>query len=445
VDVSKKVSLLDDEFANYMETLDETRFCKNVGSILGSLSNGKLFKINIIYIRNYGQEPFFGMRIFPRRSAIMSYISSITRSSDEIKSLKNLCDRWKNITDWDIEIDSRIFDRNMINFNPQEMTAMLLHEIGHTVYSDKKIEMFCRVYRDCRLRLSSADKEGAKAVYTLYLIPLTLLCGMREWKVTSIDLREEMFADQSVQKLGYGEHLISAYSKIIKTCGSNGYQTETHMENELETSMDWCNLNVKDLARRKEKLKDELYSTGKHTYSIYIKEMIQDIMNKLEIRKIEKYTGNVVLESSLTIDFSDNEFLDTYRLYYDMKKFSNMERNWHSLRDCAQRAIATEAFGKKKKDEIPSQLDVDTIFVEVDRIQNHADRRYVLDLIYTQEEKIEHFLELCEYNNELKDKYYGKMQSMLKELESMRQAVLAKRNFDKQYRVFVKYPAGYEG
>ena len=88
---------------------------------------------------------------------------------------------------------------------------------------------------------------------------------------------------------------------------------------------------------------------------------------------------------------------------------------------------------------------MDTIYVEVDRIQNHADRRYVLDLIYHQEEKIQNFLELCDVNPELKGKYHGKMQSMLKELESMRQAVLAKRNFDKQYKVFVKYPAGYEG
>ena len=62
-----------------------------------------------------------------------------------------------------------------------------------------------------------------------------------------------------------------------------------------------------------------------------------------------------------------------------------------------------------------------------------------------QEEKIQKFMELCEYNNDLKKKYYGKMQSMLKELEDVRRGVLSKRNFDKNYKVFVKYPAGYEG
>ena len=95
--------------------------------------------------------------------------------------------------------------------------------------------------------------------------------------------------------------------------------------------------------------------------------------------------------------------------------------------------------------EIPSQLDVDTLFVEVDRIENHADRRYVLDLIYYQEEKINHFMELCELNEALERKYKGKMQSMLRELQNMRNAVLAKRSFEKEYKVFVKCPVGYEG
>ena len=108
--------------------------------------------------------------------------------------------------------------------------------------------------------------------------------------------------------------------------------------------------------------------------------------------------------------------------------------------------IAQEAmFRKKKKSIVPSQLDVDTIFVEVDRIQNHADRRYVLDLIYTQEEKITTFLEMYEKDEMMMNKHKTKMEGMLKQLASMRQCVLDKRSFDKQYKVFVKYPVGYEG
>ena len=445
LNVEYKTSLIDDEFEKYMISHDEKAFSSKVSDLLRILSaNKKSFYISIIHMINYGKEPFFGMRIFPDVGQMKSMMGQITRDYNP-PSISDMVNRWRSIIDWTIEIDSRVFDRDFINFNPRELTAMLLHEIGHTIYSDKKIEMFSRIYRECRLRLSAEEKASAKGLYVLYLIPLTLICGMREWAVTSTDLREEIFADKSVQKMGYGEDLISAYGKIIKTCGSNGYRSAGQMENEVESSIQWCNLNMKDLSRRREKLKDELYMTGVKTSSKFIKDAIQNIMDSIGIMKKEKYTGNIVLEHSLMINFDDQDFRNDYQLLYDIKKFAALESFCSSQREMARRQIANEAFRKKKNDEIPSQLDVDTIFVEVDRIQNHADRRYVLDLIYNQEEKIQNFLDLCEENPDLKSRYYGKMQSMLKELESMRQAVLAKRSFDKQYKVFVKYPAGYEG
>lgn len=445
MDVKYKVSLIDDEFEKYMLSNDENIFSSKVEDLLKILSNNKKqFSVSIVHMINYGKEPFFGMRVFPDKILMKNMTRQITNNK-YVPSISAMIERWRNIREWEIEIDSRVFDRDFINFNPQELTAMLLHEIGHTIYSDKKIEMFCRVYRECGLRLSLEERAAAKGMYTLYMIPLTLVCGMREWKVTSNDLREEIFADQSVQKLGYGEYLISAYSKIIKTCGENGYRSDGQMETELETSINWCNLNMKDLTHRRDRLKDELYMTGVKTCSKNIKEAIETIMDSIGIMKKEKYTGNIVLENSLSINFDDPDFSNSYQLLYDLKRLAALEQFCYNQKEMVKRSIATEAFRKRKSDEVPSQLEVDTIFVEVDRIQNHADRRYVLDLIYHQEEKIQNFLELCDVNPELKGKYHGKMQSMLKELESMRQAVLAKRNFDKQYKVFVKYPAGYEG
>ena len=73
------------------------------------------------------------------------------------------------------------------------------------------------------------------------------------------------------------------------------------------------------------------------------------------------------------------------------------------------------------------------------------DRRFVLDLIYDQEEKIEKFEELFEFDKSLKEKYKAKLERMKEELAGFRQQVLAKKNFEKSYKVFVKYPDGYEG
>jgi hypothetical protein len=141
-------------------------------------------------------------------------------------------------------------------------------------------------------------------------------------------------------------------------------------------------------------------------------------------------------------DFDDPDFLKNNELIYYNKDYTKLITRINTAVN-----IANESFFRKKDKgiDIPNQLDVDTIFVEVDRIQNHADRRYVLDLIYNQEERINQFLELCDHDETLKAKYYSHMQSMLSELSDMRKAVLEKRSFDKKYKVFVKYPEGYEG
>lgn len=439
----EKLPMLVEEFQKFLITENEETFCKNVSMMLGAFAGNKSFKVSIVPSSTNMKEPFFGMRIFPDRS----WADRITRCAvtpKELVSLKRMCERWEQISSWEVEMDARMFDRNVINFNPEELTAMLLHEIGHVVYSDRRMERFWRAYVENRVRLSEEDKAGAKVVYMLYVIPLTLACGFRNWNISSNDLREEVFADESVKKLGFAEHLISAYKKIIAAYGNSSHMSSAQMDKEIEKSVIWCNLNAKDLIHRKNHLKDELFSTGITTSSKYIRSLVGDIMDKFKIREKKRYEGNVVLESMTKLNFDDPNLPHKSELNYDIKGFAAVESNWNSQRESAKNKIAQEAFGKRKM-EIPSQLDVDTLFVEVDRIENHADRRYVLDLIYHQEEKIIHFMELCELNEALERKYKGKMQSMLRELQNMRNAVLAKRSFEKEYKVFVKCPVGYEG
>ena len=442
MDITSKITMLDEAFSAYLLNQNEQAFCKDVAVLLNGFSR-KSFSVLITEKTPAEKEPFFGMRVFPDKQAMDDLCVAIT--ADTPASIKDMIDRWKKINSWVIEIDRRVFDRSLINFNPSELTAMLLHEVGHTVYSDKKIEMFYRIYRECQVRLKTTDRIASKFLYFLYEIPLALVCGIREWQITSFDLREEIFADSSVSKLGYGEHLISAYDKIVKACGSGGYTNQSNMEKSIAQSITWCNINIADLDRRKQKIKDELYNTGERTHSSYIQGMIRNIMKNMHLYKKERYTGNVVMESDLSIEFS-KEFVLENTLVYNMPEFNKLKNGIRSVCEMHENKIATEAFNfGKKKMEIPSQLDIDTIFIEIDRMQNHADRRYVLDLIYDQEEKIEKFKEYFRYNEDLKKKYSGKMDSMLRELDSMRKAVLSKRSFDKQYKVFVKYPEGYEG
>lgn len=446
----KFLEKLDDIFLNHlMGNNSNKETCTAIAAVLRYKWN-KDFTVEIVDNTKREIEPFFGMRVFPTDELRISNITAPLNDCDKHSRLpkngidfKTIYGRWRDIREWTLELDSRIFDRFHLSFNQQELTAMLLHEIGHVIYSTKTIEVFYHAFLECKIRRSTATRASAKVLYTMYTVPLYLACGIRKWSLDSEDLREEVFADNTVAKLGYGNHLISAYEKIINACGNSANNVNPH--DIVKTSILWCDKNVTDLMNRTTHMKDELYATGAKTSSNAIKRMIQRLLKKIGVTTKERYTGSIADESGVTMEcFSDPSFYENTEMLYDMKELGKLQSIAHSMQKTMEDRIATEAFGKKKP-EIPSQLDVDTLFVEVDRIENHADRRYVLDLIYDQEEKIERFKELFEYNKSLKRKYADKMESMLRELGAMRQAVLNKRSFDKQYKVFVKYPSGYEG
>ena len=427
---------------------DERIFCKDAEKFLNSImtTDKKMFTVTIVNCTIGAKEPFFGMRIFPATDEVEAICKDIL--DDKLAPIGLIIDRWKHISKWELEIDSRTLDREVISFNPQELTAMTLHEIGHVIYSDTKPEQFYNAYRECKLRASTSNMAGARVMYFLYQIPLFIACGLKDWKVTSRDMTEELFADQSVKKLGYGEHLVSAFEKIIKAYGNTIANRDEYAQTaEIERSITWCNLNVSDLVHRKNKLKDELYYSGSKTNSPYIRRLFSNIMKKIGLVTKNKYTGNIVLESS-AIKFDDaTTFVKQNELIYNIKVFGPLQQRLSNAMESAELKVAQEAFMRNKKDQLepPRQLDIDIIYVEVDRMQNHADRRYVLDLIYDLEEKIERFKEQFKYNTTLKYKYEDKLDSYLSQLSNLRKAVLARRSFDQQYKVFVKYPAGYEG
>lgn len=439
-----KIALIDDAFFNFLEDHDEKKCFSNISSVLKAFSKDKAYRIYVVECNSMKKDPFFGMRCFPEQGPALDMLRDMVNHD---RSLKDLIDRWRTIRNWEIEIDSRVFDRDIINFNPQELTAMLLHEIGHVIYSDRPAEAFYRAYKEAYIRANTEEKARYKALYRLYMIPLYIACGFRDWKVDSYDLREEIFADNSVKKLGYGDHLISAYQKIIRHFGSGGFLSAKKEDDEITNSFMFCNQNIIDLEKRKEQLKDELYYIGIRNKGIWIRNVISNIIKELGILKKDRYYGSVTMEALSYDDYDNKNFMLENKLIFDLKGSCAIES---AIRMAEGRArvdkIAQESmFRKKKKSVVPSQLDVDTIFVEVDRIQNHADRRYVLDLIYHQEEKITTFLEMFENDSMMMNKYKTKMEGMLKQLASMRQSVLDKRSFDKQYKVFVKYPVGYEG
>ena len=441
---NRAIELIEATFSDYMiGKINEKSFLNKMETALDALpfNSKKSFSVIISKNKNMSKE-FFGFNVFPEMDKL-EYICN-TIANDNTK-FSDIVKRWRSIEEWEIVIDSLIFDRNFIAFNPKELTAMLLHEIGHVTQSDEPIEQFYRAYLESKSRLKSADKVSKKVLYILYTIPLAVACTSRRWVNDKNELKLEISADKSLIETGYAEHLVNAFDKIIKASGSIN-RSEDMNYREIESNVEWANMNIVDVIKRRDKLKDSLYYKAIQTNSGYIQALCTRILNFLGVRMRERYTG-AVAESCMLNELINGEItLETHVPFYDIKKFGQIEAR--IVREQNALEVANEAFFNKRKNSkvnIPDEYDLDRIYVAIDDIQNNYDKVYVLDLIYEQIEKLNDFEEAISMDETKSKKWAPKIEEMRQRLATLRKTVLSKNIAKKEYKVFVKYPEGYEG
>ena len=441
---NRAIELIEATFSDYMiGKINEKSFLNKMETALDALpfNSKKSFSVIISKNKNISKE-FFGFNVFPEMDKL-EYICN-TIANDDTK-FSDIVKRWRSIEEWEIVIDSLIFDRNFIAFNPKELTAMLLHEIGHVTQSDEPIEQFYRAYLESKSRLKSADKVSKKVLYILYTIPLAVACTSRRWVNDKNELKLEISADKSLIETGYAEHLVNAFDKIIKASGSITRSEDMNYK-EIESNVEWANMNIVDVIKRRDKLKDSLYYKAIQTNSGYIQALCARILDFLGVRMRERYTG-AVAESCMLNELINGEItLETHVPFYDIKKFGQIETRIMNAQK--ELEIANESFfnkRKKSKVDIPDEYDLDRIFVAIDDIQNNYDKVYVLDLIYEQIEKLNDFEEAISMDESKSKKWAPKIEEMRSRLSTLRKSVLNKNIAKKEYKVFVKYPEGYEG
>ena len=441
---NRAIELIENTFSDYMiGKINEKAFLSKLETALDNLpfNSEKSFSVNISKNKSMGKD-FFGFNVFPEIDKLEDICNKI--ANDDVK-FKDIVKRWRSIKEWEIVIDSLVFDRSFIAFNPKELTAMLLHEIGHVTQSDEPIEQFYRAYLESKSRLKNADKVSKKVLYILYTIPLAVACTSRRWVNDKNEIKLEISADKSLIETGYAEHLINAFDKIIKASGSINRSEDMNYK-EIESNVEWANMNIVDVIKRRDKLKDSLYYKAIQTNSGYIQALCTRILNFLGVRMRERYTG-AVAESCMLNELINGEItLETHVPFYDIKKFGQIEAR--IVREQNALEVANEAFFNKRKNSkvnIPDEYDLDRIFVAIDDIQNNYDKVYVLDLIYEQIEKLNDFEEAISMDETKSKKWAPKIEEMRQRLATLRKTVLSKNIAKKEYKVFVKYPEGYEG
>lgn len=437
----KALLLLETAYSKFlMKETNESQLCRDISTALGALPfDGRRKEFTVQITNQRMNEKFFGMRVFPKIDELDKFCREIVNEdSANIIKFNEMTKRWKTIDSWFLELDSILFNRNVINFTPKELVALTLHEIGHIIYSDKPVEGFYRAYREAKVRMTVSEKATQRLMYSIYMIPLSVACMQRRWVNEKDEVEVEIVADKTVMELGYGDYLVEAFNKIIRQFGSVN-SNRNQQQAEIDTSMQWCNKNVADIIRRKENLKDELYYQAIRSKSNYMKAVTIITLDKIGFKMKERYTGYVV-ENSLEL-LSDPDVMKKYMPIVDALESARFDKQLQGMISAEE--VAMEAFfnkRKKIKTELPSQYEIDAISIEVDKITTHHDRIFVMDLIYEVLERINNFEEAISPDPALVRKWGGKINTMKEQLEQLRQAVLEKKTFASNYRFFVKLP-----
>lgn len=163
-----------------------------------------------IFYTNNTDKAFFGMKVYPNlRNDYIINTFNLTKEDD----LRNA------ISNYVIEFDSKLFDE-LNGFEPREITAILMHEVGHLVQNNKiNTEIIQKnvVHFQTKNR-TNISYEGI--IRCIELFKYTYINTIESIHSIFQKNQEEFEADRFSVEMGYGPDLESAFTKILKRKGS---------------------------------------------------------------------------------------------------------------------------------------------------------------------------------------------------------------------------------
>ena len=430
-DYVKKLEPMENAFEMYISSRLPVGKLEEILS--AALSNtefyGKTKHYNVIMAKRTfnTSEPAFGMTVFPSINKMQELADKMV---NEDKPWKTIVDFWHSIDDWTIELDPRLFDRNSYGLNHKEAVACILHEIGHTVYSDRIVERLLRSYKAVRLSMKIPQKAATKAGYFIFMMPLMVACaGPNLVRNLTRGQSEEKWADSLAKKCGYGDHLVTAIDKLIKEYGKLSL-TDSQLDKEVDVSSEWAGRMISDMAARRNHLANDIFAQGAKTASGFIKTASSYILNLMGAGLRENYTGDAVESwTGMTDIMYQADAMENYSICLDSEEYNAFEANMaYALRNAE--AAMEGLFHHKIKDGLPSWRTIDQYQIEIDRIRNTADRQLMLDKLYNEIEDIQDFMDSIHGNKREFERYKPEADRMLKVLDNYRELVLGKHTGD---------------
>lgn len=160
-------------------------------------------KCNSVMYTDNKDKMFFGMMVMPYLSD--EQVTSIALSDGNDKDALR-------VKEYSIDIDSKLFDNLMLN--NRELTAVVLHEVGHLVIDDSPAKIIQK-NMDEFLHKERTNIDAEQLAYCTDIVKF----GIEDAMVKAVSLwyrDEEVVADSFVVSCGYGEDLKNALKKISR-------------------------------------------------------------------------------------------------------------------------------------------------------------------------------------------------------------------------------------
>lgn len=412
---------IDSAFLNILDNKEESKNLIEIGKVLSD-AFGKTFEVSIMKPKR--NTPFYIMSIFPEESTLEKLVSSILNEEPD----KKLKDIWDNNGRWFIEIDNRILTGSFVDASSKEMTALLLHEVGHVLESNSIPYRMSKImkYEFAKANIGTKNVLRHGIFKKVLEIPILKACIFENYKTKSA-LKKELKADLFVVKMGYGKELDSILDKIIASSNVNK-DTATHIDQSSGEVYDQMKSDTTFSLNLIEDLKKREAKVSKANFH----KMLLDVPSEY----ISKTLGK--LESSL---FRGNS----------MKSGSMVEAMMtESVIELYEEAYTTEAFNifKKTMKRIDPAI-VDYVRLRKDDMKSNDDKLMLVSYIYSKIDLIDYYLEIMN-NPKYASRYTfsnnrNELVRMRNSLEKSKQEIMSFKIPEVRYGIQVVYPDGYYG
>lgn len=233
--------------------------------------------MNVYYTENIS-KPFFGMIICP------------SIDDEDIYTYLMGTDESLRLTKYSVEIDSHLFNP-VLGLTGKEITAILLHEIGHVV-NDATPIINARRYLDEYLAKNNETLKMTDSYHYREILAYALKDFVsKDRSIFYTSNVDEVLADDFVRTYGYGAYLESGMNKILKS-NSKLYQGEM---NDKFTSFIWSIQLYKHMQYRRIPALRMLNKAKALTGSRIEKAEMENL-----IRRINRIDDDILMEGSLS-------------------------------------------------------------------------------------------------------------------------------------------------